>query len=143
MSLDATNNTVRDERIYCDICHTKEIFYPIYRLSSRIRLCVECAREVANLYVYDSKCRWIDHDYAAKYVEKSESKSRKTLPKKIRQSVFERDHFSCLYCQNTSDLTVDHIVPVSRGGGDEMENLQTLCRVCNARKGTNLEKGRI
>ncbi|MDS7968251.1 HNH endonuclease [Acinetobacter sp. V117_2] len=30
-------------------------------------------------------------------------------------------------------------MPVSRGGGDEMENLQTLCRVCNARKGTNLE----
>ncbi|MDC5277050.1 HNH endonuclease [Acinetobacter baumannii] len=33
-------------------------------------------------------------------------------------------------------------MPVSRGGGDEVENLQTLCRVCNARKGTNLEMER-
>ncbi|MDC5271856.1 HNH endonuclease [Acinetobacter baumannii] len=139
MSLDSTE---RYERIYCDICHTREIFYPIYRLSSRICLCVECAREVANLYVYDFECRWIDHDYAAKYGETTKPKSRKTLPKKIRQSVFERDNFTCLYCESTSDLTIDHIVPVSCGGGDEVENLQTLCRVCNARKGTNLEMER-
>ncbi|OJK06527.1 hypothetical protein BRY75_14200 [Acinetobacter baumannii] len=84
----------------------------------------------------------MDHDFAAKYGETTKPKSRKTLPKKIRQSVFERDNFTCLYCESTSDLTIDHIVPVSRGGGDEVENLQTLCRVCNARKGTNLEMER-
>ncbi len=40
-----------DQRIYCDLCHTQEIFNPIYRMNSQFRLCVECAREIANLYI--------------------------------------------------------------------------------------------
>lgn len=69
------NQTKVDERIFCDLCHTKEIFYPIHRMSRRICLCVECAREIANLYVYDFECRWIDPDYADKY-ENSENGGR-------------------------------------------------------------------
>ena len=41
----------------------------------------------------------------------------------------------CRECGTTEDLEVDHIVPTSRGGGDERENLQTLCRQHNAEKG--------
>ena len=41
----------------------------------------------------------------------------------------------CRECGETEDLEVDHIVPTSRGGGDERENLQVLCRKHNAEKG--------
>ena len=41
----------------------------------------------------------------------------------------------CQACQATADLTVDHIVPVSRGGTHEGHNLQVLCRRCNSAKG--------
>ena len=128
----------RDERIYCALCHTKEIFYPIYRQSSRICLCVECAREVANLYVYDFEVRWIDADYAEKYGPVPKSKVRRTLPKATREFIFKRDGYTCLHCKGTTDLSIDHIMPVVHGGGDELENLQTLCRVCNSKKGSNL-----
>lgn len=128
----------KDERIYCDICHAKEIFNPIYRKSSRIRLCVECAREVANLYVYDFECRWIDSDYAEKYGPAPKNKVRRPLPKATREFIFQRDGYTCLHCDAKTDLSIDHIIPVVHGGGDELENLQTLCRVCNSKKGTNL-----
>lgn len=42
---------------------------------------------------------------------------------------------SCRSCGSTEDLTVDHILPRSRGGGNERENLQALCRTCNSSKG--------
>lgn len=41
----------------------------------------------------------------------------------------------CSYCKTTKDLTVDHIVPLSRGGSTVESNLQVLCRRCNSRKG--------
>lgn len=61
-----------------------------------------------------------------------------TLPKKRRLAIFERDDFTCKHCGETDDLTVDHIVPRSKGGDDSDENLQTLCRSCNSRKGPRI-----
>jgi 5-methylcytosine-specific restriction endonuclease McrA len=40
----------------------------------------------------------------------------------------------CLRCGAASDLTCDHVVPVSRGGRSDIDNLQLLCRSCNASK---------
>ena len=40
----------------------------------------------------------------------------------------------CSNCGSESDLTVDHIVPRVAGGGDEVSNLQVLCRRCNSAK---------
>ncbi|OBU85472.1 hypothetical protein MY55_15935 [Chromobacterium subtsugae] len=45
-------------------------------------------------------------------------------------------------CMSSEDLTVDHIKPLSRGGTDDLENLQFLCRPCNSAKGARLEVGR-
>jgi 5-methylcytosine-specific restriction protein A len=39
-------------------------------------------------------------------------------------------------CRSTEDLTGDHIVPLSMGGTNTLENVQVLCRSCNSRKGT-------
>lgn len=41
----------------------------------------------------------------------------------------------CAYCGAAEDLSVDHIIPISKGGSDEEANLQCLCLPCNLRKG--------
>lgn len=40
----------------------------------------------------------------------------------------------CAWCQATRDLTIDHIKPLSQGGGWERENLRVLCRRCHRRR---------
>jgi 5-methylcytosine-specific restriction endonuclease McrA len=52
-----------------------------------------------------------------------------------RQNIFRRDQFACQYCGTRKDLTLDHVVPSSRGGAQNWGNLVTACRRCNARKG--------
>jgi len=62
---------------------------------------------------------------------------RKGLSKKIRFEVFKRDSFTCQYCGNAAPevvLEVDHIKPVSKDGDNEIINLITACKACNAGK---------
>lgn len=63
---------------------------------------------------------------------------RKTISKGTRFEVFKRDNFTCQYCGRTAPgvvLEVDHIDPVSNGGGNEIMNLITSCFDCNRGKG--------
>ena len=50
-----------------------------------------------------------------------------------RRSVFARDHHRCQYCGAKAE-SIDHVVPRSRGGGHEWENVVAACRPCNASK---------
>lgn len=52
-----------------------------------------------------------------------------------RWQVFKRDNYRCVVCGAEEDLTIDHIDPVSQGGRPTLDNLRTLCRSCNSRKG--------
>ena len=60
---------------------------------------------------------------------------RKTISKKVRFEVFKRDSFTCQYCgTETRKLTLDHIMPRSRGGSHVWENVVSACISCNHRK---------
>jgi 5-methylcytosine-specific restriction endonuclease McrA len=53
-----------------------------------------------------------------------------------RKNILIRDNFQCQYCGKTDlPLTIDHIVPRSRGGEHSWENLITACPRCNSKKG--------
>lgn len=52
-----------------------------------------------------------------------------------RRNVMKRDRHTCQYCGTKSDLTLDHVLPRSRGGKDSWENLVTACNQCNVKKG--------
>jgi 5-methylcytosine-specific restriction endonuclease McrA len=53
-----------------------------------------------------------------------------------RQNIFKRDNNTCVYCGKQSDLTLDHVLPKSRGGKTHWENLVTACKRCNSEKGS-------
>jgi 5-methylcytosine-specific restriction endonuclease McrA len=56
-----------------------------------------------------------------------------------KKNVLIRDGFICAYCHaHNGRLTIDHIVPKSRGGRTEFENCVTACRECNHKKGNQL-----
>jgi hypothetical protein len=63
---------------------------------------------------------------------------RPHIPTNIRRAVYERDGFRCLHCGTTELLSLDHIHPWSLGGPDTIDNLQTLCKPCNSRKGATV-----
>lgn len=65
---------------------------------------------------------------------------RQHIPRKLRHEVFKRDGYRCRECGASKDetsLEIDHIVPVARGGTNDIDNLQTLCRECNRMKLTD------
>lgn len=55
-----------------------------------------------------------------------------------RRAVFARDDWTCQYCGRTGSLTMDHVVPRSKGGGTSWDNVVTCCAGCNRRKGDKL-----
>jgi hypothetical protein len=65
-------------------------------------------------------------------------KKRTQISKGLRFSVFDRDGYTCRYCGKGADATelaVDHIIPVCKGGTNAVENLATSCLACNIGKG--------
>jgi len=58
---------------------------------------------------------------------------RKSLGRKVRDAVLSGA--SCNACGSSSNLVIDHIIPIVRGGSCDISNLQPLCGPCNARKG--------
>lgn len=52
-----------------------------------------------------------------------------------RQNIFKRDRQQCQYCGSQRDLTLDHVLPGSRGGKSSWTNLTTACKKCNSFKG--------
>ena len=69
---------------------------------------------------------------------------RALMTKKLRNSIKNRDNFTCCKCGNSTHsepnllLEIDHIIPVAKGGCTVENNLQTLCWKCNRSKGSKL-----
>lgn len=69
---------------------------------------------------------------------RAESTRRKWEFERVRKRprVVERDGKVCKQCGATDNLVIDHIVPIAKGGSNDLSNLQILCWTCNAKKGT-------
>jgi 5-methylcytosine-specific restriction endonuclease McrA len=58
-----------------------------------------------------------------------------------RRAIFARDEWTCQYCGNErGTLTIDHVIPRSKGGSSAWDNIVTCCAPCNRRKGDRLPK---
>lgn len=52
-----------------------------------------------------------------------------------RNLIYKRDDYECQYCGTKKNLTIDHIIPKSKGGLDTWDNLVACCNTCNVKKG--------
>lgn len=95
---------------------------------------------------YCTKCGSVFKDENVKFCSKcghelSERPGRQHIPKGLRHAVFKRDGYRCQECfrgrEDGVKLEIDHIIPVAKGGTNEIDNLQTLCMECNRNKHTN------
>ena len=107
-----------------------------------------------NQNFYEMECLCCGHKYLANgcdvwlrrcpVCQPKNSNFRRTLSDKLRYQVLKRDNFKCCACgaspakDSSVELHVDHIVPVSVGGKNTIENLQTLCSRCNLGKSNDL-----
>ena len=66
---------------------------------------------------------------------------RGKVSNKMRFSIYERDGYRCRKCgisDRYTQLEIDHIIPIAKGGKTTYDNLQTLCHSCNVEKGDRL-----
>ncbi len=75
--------------------------------------------------------------------KRAPSTKRTGISKKLRFEIFQRDNFTCQYCKRSKDedevkLQLDHIIPVSKGGTDAIQNLITSCLDCNLGKSNKI-----
>ena len=132
----------KDER--CGMCPTSDIDYldthdeliaePFISL---IRFLKGYENTCKNYYIYDFHVELLPN--------KIKSKRRKTnVPRGLRHEVFKRDNYACVECGASKEegtvLHIDHIIPVSKGGSDELSNLQTLCADCNLNKSDVIQR---
>lgn len=63
---------------------------------------------------------------------------KKNISASLRLKVYRKDGYCCVKCSSREDLSLDHIIPESKGGVSTIDNLQTLCRHCNVVKGSKI-----
>lgn len=85
-------------------------------------------------YLYDAA---VELDLFEPRASVEEERKRKVIHNGIKRAVFDRDGWECQICGDHKSLVVDHIIPWSKGGPDEMDNYQTLCAPCNTKKRDN------
>lgn len=67
----------------------------------------------------------------------------KRISARKRTTVWSNGKQKCVYCKRSIDLqeaTVDHVVPLSRGGSNRVKNMRNACKWCNMSKGNLSEK---
>lgn len=82
---------------------------------------------------------YIKNYYYIKDLESKEPRkvAQKFIGKKnVREFIFNRDK-KCLRCGSVNKLTIDHIIPITKGGVNKLSNLQALCKSCNSIKSNN------
>lgn len=113
-----------DEIMLMDSCIKNETFWSWTNFFDSIE-------ELTNLHEY-ARCQ---RDNLNSYKERRRKANINNGKDSVRKQVFSRDGYQCNMCKSTSNLSIDHIVPVSKGGGNELDNLQCLCKPCNSKKG--------
>ena len=150
----------------CDVCDAAGYQFPGTTSAYRCRACRRQTHGTSTAYRRGCRCdvcraaavamtRRSQERYRAKHGVLPSTAYRREhgygpvywVPAAVRLAVYERDAYVCQLCSEPTDPSahhnddrfpsLDHIVPQSRGGTHEPENLRTAHRVCNARRGAS------
>lgn len=136
------------------VCHRFAFFYPIYDTyiqiakgaPHRFEMLIESLNQwfLAPRQVGEAPPTQAPPEEATVERARSLAEQQVRVMPSIRWQVFQRDGFRCVHCGREPErdnvvLHLDHVVPRSRGGSDQMDNLQTLCHLCNLGKSNRLE----
>lgn len=75
-------------------------------------------------------------------MDKMKKTPRIPIPMEVRKYVYSRDKNQCQSCGKKlteTTLNIDHIIPLAKGGSNDISNLQTLCRDCNQEKKAKID----
>lgn len=126
-----------DSTLPCRLCGEESRDCKEYAMIHReAQVCSKCASIISNVFSMKHSgeyLTWPNQPHLERY------RPRKTIKPIIKKQVMERDRYRCVKCESFIDLQIDHIYPHSKGGSDEIDNLQTLCKLCNARKRDRIE----
>lgn len=141
--------------ILCVASKNKGVLPPIHDIALGLRISLKKATAIVDDLVarelldnidgmflpHNWSGRQYQSDSSAERVKRHRAKraatgliSQWTAPKALRQQVYERDGFACVYCGSTEQLSLDHRTPEIRGGSHEAANLATACLACNGAK---------
>lgn len=111
---------------------------PVGVVSWKRALCLHILEKVDVLEFYDVSIRSVAESHPLPAVLRARFllKHNKNLSVPMsKRNILLRDHGTCAYCGSKSNLTVDHVVPLSKGGPKAWENVVTACERCNSKKG--------
>lgn len=95
------------------------------------------ARRLATTFSF-LRAEHVAAEQAARHALNSTRVTRRPIATKVRLLVYARDNYTCKSCGTLDDLSIDHVHPISKGGSNDISNLQTLCRPCNVSKGSKV-----
>ena len=103
----------------------------------------ECCPAKLSLAIYQHKGQTFIQWHEITISLEEEKPKRKPIKPSLRFEILKRDDYRCQMCGATAKdgaaLEIDHITPVAKGGGNDADNLQVLCRDCNAGKSDSWE----
>jgi len=115
----------------------KKIIYEKNKLIDQLKKQNKNIKLENNDLVKERNCLKTKYNNLKKRYHDIELKNKSSVSKGKKSYVFMRDKHSCLACGTKENLTLDHIIPRSKGGSNDVDNLQVLCQHCNLAKGTN------
>lgn len=123
------------ETLPCRLCQAECSLATEYVRLGGLQICGDCADIVANVYSMKHSGAWLTWPNAR---HPKVGFQKRPIPSELRWEVFERDDFTCQECRSRRLLEAHHVIPESMGGPTTIENLLTLCKPCNGRKGNRV-----
>lgn len=104
-----------------------------------------CKISKFSIYVRNTKTETlekVDEVVLKNFIENQQPKKRKSFNQSTRKDILHKNNCRCNICGRELDekhFTIDHIVPLAKGGGNEKTNLAPVCKQCNRIKADKYE----
>ncbi|WP_394651378.1 HNH endonuclease [uncultured Acinetobacter sp.] len=140
----AHKTTELQESRQCHLCGVVDDYTSYFQSKYEQLICFECMSDHSEWYLTHISKIYVESKRSERLEKMLPSSSggykKKRISQTLRMQVYERDGFACVTCGVQKNLSLDHIKPEVLGGESTLENLQTMCKSCNSRKGARYDE---